>query len=214
MGHATTQLTLRQKSNYAVQHMIAATQFSRICGEVQQENIGKAYGPFFDVLRANVSATIMLCVAALESNINEYLSDPASLFPEVPDSARDEFVELLEPVSILDKYQRTLSFKGVEAFSEGEEPYQSVKTLITLRNELVHFHPEWHDEQVRHRKIGQKLEGKFEFSPFLAEGSAPIFPMRFISHGCTQWAVNSSIAFMNTFSSMIVLDCKFDVELG
>lgn len=203
------EIRLRQKSAFAVQHMIAAARFSRQCGQVQTENLGKEFGPFFDEQISCVSATVMLCVAALEANINEHLSVGERLFPHVNESARNEFIELLEPVAILDKYQKSLSFKGIEVFDRGGEPFQSVDTLIALRNELVHFHPEWHDEQDRHKKLGQRLAEKFELSPFLKEEGSVLFPQRFISHGCTKWAVQSSIKFMDKFSELIGFESNF-----
>jgi len=204
------EVKLRQKSAFAVQHMMAAARFSRQCGEVQKENIEKDLGPFFDEQISCVSATIMLCVASLESNINEYLSEAEKLFPNISKPARDQFIALLEPLSVLDKYQKTLSFKGFSSFDKGRDPFQSVDAIITLRNELVHFHPEWHDEQERHNKLGKKLIGKFEFSPFMNETNAVIFPQRFISHGCTEWAVESCIKFMDKFAVLNEFESKFE----
>lgn len=202
---------LRQKSAFAIQHLMAAARFSQECGEVQQKYLGQPLGPFFDEQIACVSATIMLSVASLESNINEYLGEPAQLFPEFPEQARQEFCQLVAELSILDKYERVLSFKGTEEFNRGNRPYQDVDVLISLRNELVHFHPEWHDEQERHKKIGQRLMYRFELSPFIREGSGLLFPQRFVSHGCTKWAVESSLAFMEKFSTYLGLPSKFEL---
>ena len=203
------EIRLRQKSKFAIQHMLAAARFSRQCGKVQSENLGKEFGSFYDEQISCVSATVMLCVASLESNINEYLSESESLYPHVDEPARNEFIKLLEPTSILDKYQSSLSFKGIEIFDSGGEPFQSVDTLIALRNELVHFHPEWHDKQERHKKLAKKLAGKFELSPFLKNESSVLFPQRFASHGCTKWAVQSSIEFMEKFAELNGFESKF-----
>jgi hypothetical protein len=202
-------LALRQKSNFAVQHLMAAARFSRMCGAIQQENLGKPLGPFYDEQISYVSATVMLCVASLESNVNEYLSDPDKLFPELSDAARQEFTELVSELSILEKYQRILSIKGLNKFNEGAKPYQDVDVLIAVRNELVHFHPEWHDEQQRHKKLGQRMMYRFELSPFISEGAGVLFPQRFISHGCTKWAVESSLSFMGEFAGYIGHENKF-----
>ena len=202
-------IKLRQKSAFAVQHMLAAARFSRQCGQIQEENLGKKLGSFFDAQISCVSATIMLCVASLESNINEYLSEGEKLFPLINEYARNEFITLLEPSSILDKYQSVLSFKGIDIFDSSREPFQSVNTIIALRNELVHFHPEWHDEQIRHKKLGKILAGKFELSPFLNKESSVLFPQRIISHGCTIWAVKSSIKFMDKFAEFNGFKSKF-----
>ena len=208
------QVTLRQKSAFAVQHLMAADRFSRQCGEVQKSNIGKPLGPFYDEQIACVSAAIMLCVASIESNINEYLSEPKTLLPELESSLRMELCALISKLSIVDKYQRILSSKGIPIFERGELPLQDVEILISLRNELVHFHPEWHDEQERHRKLGLKLKGKFELSPFISENTGVFFPQRIVSHGCTKWAVKTSYEFMNEFCFRLGIESKFRKHEG
>ena len=202
-------ITLRQQSRAAIQHLTAAARFSRQCGNIQKEHERDPLGSFFDEQIACVSATILLCVASLESNINEYLSGPAELFPEYAEYARLQFCELVSELPILQKYNRVLLFKGLQAIDAGARPYQDVDVLIAVRNELVHFHPEWHDQQERHRKLGQRLMYRFEMSPFI-EDSAPIFPQKFISHGCTKWAVESSRSFMDLFAATLGLSSRFE----
>jgi hypothetical protein len=203
------EIKLRQKSAFAVQHLMAAARFSRQCGQVQAENEGKPLGLFFDEQIACVSAAVMLSVASLESNINEYLSEEDKLFPELNQGARQEFSLLISSLAILEKYQKVLSVKGLERFDKGQKPYQDVDILISLRNELVHFHPEWHDEQERHKKLGHKLAYRFELSPFISEESGVLFPQRFVSHGCSKWAVYSSLEFMDAFAEKLGVESKF-----
>lgn len=66
--------------------------------------------------------------------------------------------------------------------SKGEKAYHYANILITARNALVHFKPEWHHQQKTHEKMSRNLKGKFQLSPFLDE-NAPIFPMRCMTHG-------------------------------
>ena len=206
------QSMLRQKSAYAIQHLMAAARFSRQCGQVQRENLGKPLGSFYDEQIACVSAVVMLSVASLEANINEHLSDPDTLFPEFEQRARLEVSTLIIEsmrATILPKYQKVLSIKGLEQYEEDKYPFQVVNILIKLRNELVHFHPEWHDEQERHAKLGRQLAGKFELSPFISEETGVLFPQRIISHGCCIWAVQSSLDFMDSFADKLGLKSKF-----
>lgn len=200
-------INLRQKSAFAIQHLMAAARFSRQCGDIQKRHMGQPLGGFFDEQIACVSATVMLCIASLESNINEYLSEPAKLFLEISLNKANEFIDLIGNLSILDKYERVLSFKECEDFDRGSSPFQDVDILIKLRNEFVHFHPEWHDKQERHDKLGKKLLYKFELSPFIEESSV-LFPQRIISHGCTKWAVTSSIEFIEDFDKKIGVNSK------
>ena len=205
-----TSIHLRQKSAFAVQHLMAAARFSRQCGEVQREHIGKPLGSFYDEQIACTSAAVMLCVASLESNINEYLTDTARIFPDLTDKQAAEIVDLIEGLSILDKYNKTLIIRGSEPFSKGNPPYQDIFALIILRNEFVHFHPEWHDEQARHERLGNILNYKFELSPFITEKAGVMFPQRIVSHGCTKWAVESTLEFVTEFEKKIGFGNKFE----
>jgi hypothetical protein len=200
---------LNQRSAFAVQHLMAAARFSRQCGAVQAKNIGESVGPFLDEQIACVSATIMLAVASMESNINEYLEDAHLLLPEFSAGAREEICDLLSTAPVLKKYERVLALKELPNFDKGMLPYQDADLLIALRNELVHFHPEWHDKQVRHEKLGSRLRGKFAFTPFMSESTAVIFPQLFISHGCTKWAVKTALDFMEYFAVKLGLSNRF-----
>lgn len=136
---AKAEIKLRQRSAFAVQHMIAAARFSRMCGEIEVANKDKPLDGFFDSQIGAVSATVMLATAALESNINEYLCEPEQVFPDLSSQSSHALVKLLEQKSTLEKYQAVLSFRGVAEYPAGEPPYQDVDALIKLRNALVHF---------------------------------------------------------------------------
>jgi len=209
-----SEVTLRQKSAFAVQHLMAAARFSRMCGEIEKKNIGKPFGDFFDEQIAYFSATVMLSTASLESNINEYLLEIELNFPELNDQMKKEAFNLIEKKGILDKYQFALIFKGKEKMTEGEQPFQDANALTKLRNALVHFKPEWHDEQKEHKKLEKLLKGKFVPNPSLSPTNSVFFPQRCISYGCTQWAVNSAFNFMKKFSKLSGLTFRFKNHLG
>jgi len=193
------EMKLRQRSAFAVQHMMAAARFSRMCGEIEIANQDQPLGNFFSTQIGTVSATVMLTVASLESNINEYLCKPEQVFPNLSGESPKTLVRLLEQKSILEKYQAVLSFRDVAEYPAGESPYQDVDALIKLRNALVHFKPEWHDEQELHRKIEGRLKGRFAINPAIGENGV-FFPQQCMSYGCTKWTVNTSLAFMKDFS--------------
>lgn len=205
----SVQMVLRQKSAFAVQHLMAAARFSRMCGEIEIANAGKPLGSFFDEEIACVSATMMLTTASMESNINEYFSDIKASFPELTESLRESAFGLIEKKSILEKYQYALAFKGKSKIPTGEQSYQDANALIRLRNALVHFKPEWHDEQDEHKKLERQLVGKFAVNPFIGENGV-FFPQQCISYGCTQWAVSSALRFMEKFSDLSGLPFRFD----
>jgi hypothetical protein len=200
--------TLRQRSNFAVQHLMAAARFSKMCGEIEIQNKGQPLGPFFDVQIGYVSATVLLATASLEAYINEVWADGENSFPELKDGIRLNFLELIEDKPILEKFQRTLLLKGVAPFPEGEQPYKDAQALIRLRNALVHFKPEWHDEQEQHKKIEKQLKGKFEINPFIGENGV-FFPQQCMSYGCTKWAVLTVLSFVSDFCNRTPLENKY-----
>lgn len=208
LDDATLNITLRQKSAFAVQHLMAAARFSRMCGDVEVSHKGQPLGSFFDEQIAYVSSTVLLSVASIESNINEYFSDPKKYFPEVALELLNEVLNLVESKNILEKYQMALVLKGYKRFPLGESPFQEVDALIKLRNALVHFKPEWHDEQELHKKIESRLKGRFEINPFIGQNGV-FFPQQCMSYGCTKWAVKTALLFMENFSKRAGLPNRF-----
>lgn len=207
----TGEITLRQKSAFAVQHLMAAARFSRICGNVEKAHEGEPLGNFFDEQIACVSACVLLSVASLESNINEYLSDSHNYFSKLSQSLQQELFTLLEKKSILEKYQYALVFKGKKKFKADLQTFQDANALIKLRNALVHFKPEWHDEQDLHEKLGKYLKGKFQINPFIGENGV-FFPQQCMSYGCTKWAVKTALKFMEKFCELSGLPFRFEIE--
>ena len=205
---ATLGVTLTQRSNFAVQHLMAAARFSRMCGEIEERNKGLPLGPFFDDEFACVSATVLLATASLESYINEVWADGEKAFPGLEASARVQLMELTEGKPILEKFQRTLRVKGFAPLPEAQQPYVDTRAVVSLRNALVHFKPEWHHQQVKHKSIEDLLKGKFELNPFVGE-TGVFFPQRCMSHGCTTWVVHTVQRFVDAFCARAQLENKY-----
>ena len=203
--------TARQRPNFAVQHMIAAARFARLCYKVEDDNAGAPFGPFYDEIINYVTATILSTVASLEANINEIFADVRDhiiVFDDLDMNLLTELWDLIEEKPILEKYQFALVFKKKDRMNKGDQQYQYIDTLIKVRNALVHFKPEWLGEQQEHEKIGKLLRGKFTLSPFLTEND-PIFPMRCMTHGFAEWAVLSSLEFAQWFTQRADLPNRF-----
>jgi len=188
--------------NFAVQHMMAAARFARNCHQIEKDNAGQSFGPFFDEILSYVSASVLSAVAALEANINESFADIQDGITVVGgfncQALQESWCEI-EKLSILDKYNRFLELEKLDGLDASASQYQFAKILIGVRNALVHYKPEWHDEQKVHKKISQRLRGKFKFSPFV-DVNAPIFPMRCMTYGFADWTVQSTLNFADWFS--------------
>ena len=181
---------LSSKTNYSGHHLKGAALFSRTAARIERE----FKQPLTDEIRIEyvsvVTASILMSVAALESKINELFLDAVDknrlVFRGVEEWVTDTLQELwpvLEEKSTLLKYQLALTVCKKEKFDKGQNPYQDTDRLITLRNALVHYKPEWDTVLKEHRKLESCLKGRFEISPF-SHVNDTFFPNKCIGHGC------------------------------
>ena len=198
--------TARLKTHFGLQHLVGAALFTRKALEIEcthEEIVGS--GELEWAHRAYVTSAVLSASASLEATINEvYLGTPHG-DPTAMEKTDPRFAiglvrnwRRLERRPILRKYQEALGFAEVSKFSEGDFLYEEVDSLIQLRNALVHYKPEWNTDQKQHKELGDALEGRFEPNPFTGPNDA-FFPKKCLGHGCAEWAVQSSLAFMNEF---------------
>jgi hypothetical protein len=69
---------------------------------------------------------------------------------------------------------------------------------VSLRNELIHYIPEWIDVVISPQRLVQLLWNKFPLSPFEPESLGQHLD-RCISYGCARWAVEASLVFADEF---------------
>ena len=202
---------VRFRAGYAIPHLRAASHFAVSAAEIERQNVGNSLGPFYDEIVWHVSACVMLSVAALEANANEFLADPRKI-PQLSQAAHEVVVDLLDRASIVEKYQKITQLIECPSVDFGIRPAQDALILIKLRNALVHFRPEWSDQQVKHAQLAKQLVGKFPFSPFIPKETAD-FPQRTMSAGCGNWAVRTAVEFMHRFHEISGTDFKFGKEM-
>lgn len=214
-GHATAS----SRVNLSYQHMQEAIHLAKLSKDCEISNAGKTFsdGEFFNHHRAYVVGSILTSVASVEARINEfYLDATDNLLGAILDSnQQDLLAELWKPldekrIQLLQKYQIALSAIEKSKFDTSRSPYQDVKLLIDLRNMLVHFKPEWDNDQKKHKKIEDKLRGLFELNPFWPTENTIFFPFKCLSHGCANWAVSSSMKFILEFFTLTGLDERTD----
>jgi hypothetical protein len=209
----TMSATAKSRTNLAVQHIFAAAYSSRKADEMEVANAGKPFGDFYEEIVWNVSAAVLFAVASLEADVNEIFVDANINLGEYDKEILDEIWNLIEMKSILDKYEMALFLKKKERFDKSDPAYQDAANLIKLRNALVHFKPEWSDEKKEHKKIEDRLRGKFKLSPFLPP-ETEFFPKKCMSHGCAEWAVKTALAFRTFFSDKAGLSDRFAPYVG
>jgi hypothetical protein len=200
-------LSMRVKHSFRRQHIFAGQHFASLARAIEVKGISQGDEKSLQEHRSYVTAAILSAVTYLESSINE-------LYHEAENGDQttlqgldgrafqmlDQFWREIERASILHKYQTALLVAGKSRFDQGNQPYQDVDSLIKLRDALVHYKPEWNDEQGRHQNLQERLERRFKPNPLLPSGSL-WFPHLCLGAACAEWAVDVASSFSNEFSS-------------
>lgn len=194
-------VSAKLRVNLALHHLISACRYSNRIKCIEIENKGQPFGDFWEEVLQHSLAVCTLTVASLEGFVNEVYFEGGILKSTVNDSASIELSEILERESILRKYSVALSLVSGKRLDMGEAITQNISALIKLRNAIVHFCPEWMEEQDKHEKLSKLLEHKFHQSEFLA--GEPIFPRAWASHSFSVWAISSTINFIDYFYNEI-----------
>lgn len=86
------------------------------------------------------TACIVFAAGAIEAVINERISLEARFLDS---GAKRPFYEALaaaqRSISLKDKWNLLISVRGGHQWDSAKEPYQSYDTIITIRNELLHY---------------------------------------------------------------------------
>ena len=206
MPRVTSHVVLATRMNFAVQHLLAAAHFARTSRQVEQDNAGKPFGPFFDELLWTVSACVLASVAGLEAYANEVFADRTETLQEVSADVVDKMWELCERRPVLEKFDTICRLRGIGPRDRGSREAQGVSALVALRNGLTHFKPQWDTEQATHATISRLLEGRFEPSSLITD--EPIFPRRWACSNCADWAVTTANDFLLVLETSAGLPVK------
>jgi hypothetical protein len=214
--------TLRVKTHFNVQHMVAAALFARKVFEIEatrDHRKGLVSDESYFAHTGYVAGAVFSAVASLEATINELFIGAQHGDPHTFKGADPEFPPLLAQMwgvisqnpSTLAKYQTALVLAKKPKFDRGASPYWEAVDLIQLRNALIHYKPEWSTDQREHRKIERRLNGQFALNPFAGPNDA-FFPKKCLGHGCAEWAVQSGVSFIKQFFDRLGLATIFAGE--
>ena len=117
-----------------------------------------------------------------------------------------------EHMGTLDKYKLMLAIADEDQFNTHGEMYENMSLVNTLRNALIHHTPQFDVPSADNTEqyMGDKLDGKFETSPFVSE-SALFFPYQCMSFGCAKWAIESCLSFTETFYSRVDVSKPYSI---
>lgn len=143
----------RTRMNFANTHLLHAHRFALQAHTVETAHAGHPFGAFTDEIMAAVVASVLSSMAALEAYVNEVAFEPTEHFRNTsPELVRSSLI-MVERQPLLDRLAFLAVLNGMPKPDLGKNPGQSVATLVELRNALVHFRPEWPDEQKAHAKL-------------------------------------------------------------
>ena len=162
-------------------------------------------------------------VAFLEAAIKELFDDmvggtETSSFKQLDPSQREKMARWWElkngsNARTLAKFQGALYSIEKDQFDPAESPFQDADDLIELRNELVHYRPEFIPAGVKVRHdIIKRLEGKFPINPWYKGTGNPFYPKKCLGHGCAEWAMRSALSFADEFFARMGIAPPYDSQ--
>jgi hypothetical protein len=86
----------------------------------------------------------------------------------------------------------------VQRFEKGSEPFQGADGLVKMRNVLIHYRPEWDNELNEHKRVQDRVQGRFPLNP-LADPGVLWFPDQCLGAGCADWAIKQAAEFVTEF---------------
>lgn len=196
------------RRNFASQHLFTAATLARHVHELEQEHRGAEFGKFHQDLLGYSVGAVVLAAASLEAYINEILTDRKFHFsaPE-PKQLDDACNKLLKSPGILKKFDYARGLRDIAAQDRNSEPRMSAFALCELRNELMHFKPEWPNEALNHTRLSELLAPYIRHSEWLTGDS--LFPKAWAGSESTAWAIRTALDFVAEFSAATGIEDKF-----
>jgi hypothetical protein len=113
------------------------------------------------------------------------------------------------------KYNVVLDIADINKFDEA--PMEQMHLLNRLRNEIIHFNPQWTEggqsKTYTNDEYGfeEDLKGRFDLNPLMADGNA-FFPSQCISYGCAKWSLRYGRSLVYHFSNKIGVELHPEVH--
>jgi hypothetical protein len=205
-ANATVMVTARTRTGLAPHHLLAAARFTVRIGVVERENAGQPLGEFWEEVLQHSLAVATLTVACVECYANELFFEQSAITPHLSPAAARLIADSLDRDPILRRYAAVYAIRTGKELALGADAIQDMDRLIRLRNAVVHFRPEWFEEQAQHAKLSRQLQYRFDATPFLLPAE-PLFPRAWASHSFAVWALRSTVTFLDYFFEQVGLPC-------
>lgn len=219
---------MKSRTYFSITHILSASYLTRQALILEESFDGTYSEQLFAQHKAYVTGALFTAVSFLEANVNELFSDTTDESTLVNDSKLKNLdsrairimsshwergIPRSASYPIVEKYQIALELAEKTLFDKGQSPTQDIQLLVSLRNALIHYEPEWiinHSEMsIKEHKFESALKSRFEPSKLFGSGNA-YYPNRLLGHGCAEWAVNNSIKFVEQFCDRLGIVSRFD----
>jgi hypothetical protein len=200
---------------FTSQFLVAAALFTRRAKDIERLNLA------FEIIpdekrtehRAYVSTCIMQCAAALETEAHEIcVHGPGSYSNRMDREAQlmlGPFADIIDAQQTLRRYEIVLHFLRKPPLNKGAEPYQGAALVVRLRNALVHYKSLWGAE-MSDDKLFATMEALGHTVPSFTPASMNFFPDRCLSADCAEWAVSSTVRFLDHIYSVLGVPSRFE----
>lgn len=133
------------------------------------------------------AAAFLLAHAAAEATLNEAADDKG---------IDDQIMKRFSKGPVLERTNKIFDAIGLPTFPRNSEPWKSMNLLTQIRDNLVHFKPEWSHKKHKHYQLSELLiKEKLPLAPNLAD-PVHAFPLGCMTAGCAEWAVSTAHTFI------------------
>jgi len=234
-------MSLRFRHSFANDFLHSAVLFAENAKSLEVEfsqkmkfpSSSKTIGHVSSDHKSFVIASIISSAAFLETAINEFFKTIQDGITDNIDYQHDRLpltskkniarfwgIRALNNAPALEKYNLALFLAQKREFDKDGGLWKDVALIINLRNELIHYTPEWltlmgeptdKDKQIAKKfaePLKRKLTGPYTLNPLSGEGN-PFFPDKCMSYGCAKWALDSSLKFTDEFFAKLDLKSPY-----
>ncbi len=196
-GHDIVSMAVRVRTNLAIHHLFAACRFTTTIRQIERENEGRPLGDFWDEILHNALGVLALSTAALEAFANELYFEYDGLGTDLNHASKEIVCNFMDMKPALEKFALIIAIHTGNGIPRGDEVVQNVDALISLRNSILHFRPEWHGEVGDHANKSRKVKYRFALSPLFP--GEPALPRAWANGSFAIWALESVIQFLDFF---------------
>jgi hypothetical protein len=201
--------------SFTGQFLEAATLFAQRARLIE----GKPDAELSEELRAEhrglVSAAVMQCAAALETEAGEIcVYGPGShLGSNGTNHLAQQFLsplaDIIDHQETLRRFELILHLLRLPAIEKGSEPYRSAALVVRLRNETTHYKSKW-GQDMESSKLFASLKSLGHNPPPFISPKTNFFPHQCLSADCAAWAVNSTVAFLDAVYDKLGVPSRFE----